>query len=185
MTDKADLRRALKEARATAFAADDPTPALAHLEQILRVSQGPVSFYWPIRTELDPRPVMEKLAGTTEICLPVTHGRTAALTFRAWHPGAELEADGFGVSVPKVDIPVVPHTLVVPLLGFDRRGHRLGYGAGHYDRTLEGLRAEHKISAIGFAYAAQEIAEVPIEPTDQPLDAVVTEAGILRPSAPG
>lgn len=181
MTDKTTLRHMLKAARATAFAEVDPSPALDHLRHILRDATGPISFYWPIRTELDPRPVLAEMARTTPVCLPLTHGRTAPLTFRAWHPGAALETDGFGVSVPAADNPVVPRTLIVPLLGFDRRGHRLGYGAGHYDRTLEGLRALHPVTAIGLAYAAQEIAEVPNEPTDQPLEAIVTETGVIRP----
>jgi 5-formyltetrahydrofolate cyclo-ligase len=70
---------------------------------------------------------------------------------------------------------------VVPLLAFDAAGHRLGYGAGFYDRTLAALRAERAVTALGFAYAAQQVAEVPREPTDAQLDAVVTEAGVLRP----
>ena len=140
-----------------------------------------MSFYWPIRTEIDPRPVMETLVGARDVCLPVTHGRDAGLTFRAWTPGATMEADGFGVDVPAADISVVPRVLVVPMLGFDRRGHRLGYGAGHYDRTLDQLRRLHRVFAIGFAYSAQECDRVPTEPTDQPLDLIVTEAGAITP----
>jgi 5-formyltetrahydrofolate cyclo-ligase len=92
-----------------------------------------------------------------------------------------MEADGFGVDVPAADISVVPRVLVVPMLGFDRRGHRLGYGAGHYDRTLDQLRRLHRVFAIGFAYSAQECDRVPTEPTDQPLDLIVTEAGAITP----
>ena len=74
---------------------------------------------------------------------------------------------------------MLPRTLVVPLLAFDRTGQRLGYGAGHYDRTLEKLRKVHPVKAIGFAYAAQECDRVPTEATDQPLDAIVTEREVL------
>jgi 5-formyltetrahydrofolate cyclo-ligase len=73
---------------------------------------------------------------------------------------------------------VTPQILIVPLLAFDARGYRLGYGGGFYDRTLQGLRAAGPVTAIGFAYNAQEVAQVPTEPTDQPLDFIVTEAGI-------
>ena len=91
-----------------------------------------------------------------------------------------MTVDGFGVAVPDGTEPVVPRTLVVPMLAFDGNGHRLGYGAGHYDRTLAGLRAKDQITAIGFAFSAQEVAPLPIEATDQPLDAIVTEKDVLR-----
>jgi 5-formyltetrahydrofolate cyclo-ligase len=93
-----------------------------------------------------------------------------------------MVTDGFGVSVPVKDDLVTPEVLVVPLLAFDDRGHRLGYGAGHYDRTLQGLRARGQVMAIGFAYSAQRTDDpLPDEPTDQPLDAIVTEIGVVRP----
>ncbi len=177
--EKTALRKELAAQRAEAFATVDPTPALVALGELLSDAEGPVSFYWPIRTELDPRPVMRDLSGAVQVCLPVTHG-LAALTFRSWAPGTTMEVDGFGVEVPRDGPVVAPKTLVVPMLGFDRTGQRLGYGAGHYDRTLEGLREKGPVLAIGFAYAAQEVTALPTEATDQPLDAIVTEAGILR-----
>ena len=75
---------------------------------------------------------------------------------------------------------VEPEVLIVPLVGFDGRGFRLGYGGGFYDRTLEGLKERRPTIAIGFAFAAQEMPEVPIEPTDQRLDMIVTEKGVRR-----
>jgi 5-formyltetrahydrofolate cyclo-ligase len=92
-----------------------------------------------------------------------------------------MDVDAFGVETPEAGAEiVVPRVLVVPLLGFDARLHRLGYGAGHYDRTLAALRESGEARAIGFAYAAQEVAELPVLPTDIALDAVVTEEGVRR-----
>ena len=182
MTDKATLRKFAHQRRAAAHGVVDPAPALQVLRELLGDTRGPVSFYWPIRSEIDPRPLMTEMARTRDLCLPVTHGRDAGLTFRRWTEGVAMETDGFGVSVPVKDDRITPLVLVVPLLAFDDRCHRLGYGAGHYDRTLAGLRAEGSVTAIGLAYAAQRVnAPLPTEPTDQPLDAIVTETGVARP----
>lgn len=180
MTDKATLRAEARARRAEAHGTVDPGPALAALAREIAATTGPVSFYWPIRTEIDPRPLMADLFGTRRICLPVTHGRDAALTFRAWSPGAEMSVDGFGVAIPADDAPVTPEVLVVPMLAFDDHLHRLGYGAGHYDRTLAGLRPKGPVTAIGLAYEAQATARLPAEPTDQALDLIVTEIRVRR-----
>ena len=119
------LRKAARARRAAAHGSADPGPAYDHLTALLGDTEGPVSFYWPIRTEIDPRPVMEAFAARREICLPVTHGRGVALSFRRWTPGTAMETDGFGVSVPARDDPVTPSVLVVPMLAFDDHGHRL------------------------------------------------------------
>ena len=182
MTDKKTLRREAAKARAAAHANTDQDAALDHLRAALKDAVAPVSFYWPIRTEMDPRPVMEEMSLTSEVALPVTSGYNP-LTFRFWTPGTKMEVDGFGVGVPATTAECAPRSLVVPLLAFDTRGHRLGYGAGHYDRTLEQLRAQHQVLAIGLAFAAQEVAYVPTEPTDQPLDLIVTEKGVIAPGA--
>lgn len=176
MTDKAELRRRARERRAEAHGTVDPGPALAALRLMIDQTEGPVSGYWPIRTELDPRPLLTALAEDgREVCLPVTDG-LAPLAFRCWRPGAPMETDGFGVSVPADDERASPAVLIVPMLAFDRAGHRLGYGAGHYDRTLSQLRADGPVTAIGLAYAVQETADpLPTLPTDQALDAIVTE----------
>lgn len=86
----------------------------------------------------------------------------------------------FGAQVPRAGVWVTPDVVIVPLVAFDRKGGRLGYGGGFYDRTLEGLRAQAPVVAIGYAFAAQEAEDLPLEPTDQPLDMIVTEAGIRR-----
>lgn len=181
--DKAALRAEARTRRAGAHESVDPAPAHQALLKALRNTTGPVSFYWPIRTEIDPRPVMYELAASRELCLPVTHGREAALTFRSWRPGADMGTDGFGVPIPSDDTPIIPRVLVVPMLAFDARLHRLGYGAGHYDRTLAQLRPSGPVTAIGFAYEAQLFDALPVEPTDQPLDLIVTEVSVHAPRA--
>lgn len=175
MMDKPTLRKEMAVRRAQAAATVDQAPARAALSALLAETEGPVSFFWPIRSEIDTRPVMEALAETRTVCLPVTAGRQA-LTFRRWHPGVRMEKDGFGVPIPIGSETVVPEVLVVPMLAFDDAGNRLGYGAGHYDRTLAALRPNGPVTAIGFAFEAQRVeTALPIEPTDQPLDYLVTE----------
>jgi 5-formyltetrahydrofolate cyclo-ligase len=112
--------------------------------------------------------------------VPVIPGEAQPLVFHRWHPGARMVAGAFGALIPEVAEEVVPEVLIVPLLAFDRAGFRLGYGGGFYDRTLEGLRARGPVAAIGFAFAAQEVDRVPTEPTDQKLDLIVTERGVIR-----
>ena len=177
--DKKALRKAAGLRRAEAHGMADAGVALENLRGVLSETGGRVSFYWPIRTEIDPRPLLEELSVVRDVCLPVTTGY-APLIFRPWVPGAEMIADSFGVEVPATEVEVIPQVLVVPMLAFDERGHRLGYGAGHYDRTLAKLRPLGPVVAVGFAYEAQLADALPIEPTDQPLDAIVTEAKVRR-----
>jgi len=142
-----------------------------------------VSAYLPIGSELDPRPLMVSLHGLGfGLAVPVVGAKGQPLRFRAWLPAAALVRGPFGVQVPADGAWVEPDVLVVPLLAFDAAGYRLGYGAGFYDRTLAALRGRREVVALGFAYAAQQVAAVPREPTDARLDAVVTEAGVHRPA---
>lgn len=166
--------------RAEAAKSVDQVPARVALRKVLDDTAGPVSFFWPIRSEIDARPVMEALAETRMVCLPVTQSH-AALKFNRWVAGTDMEEDGFGVPVPVGTEAVVPQVLVVPMLGVDAYGHRLGYGGGHYDRTLAALRPNGPVLAVGFAFDAQRLdAPLPVEPTDQPLDVLVTESGTWR-----
>ena len=181
MIDKVTLRKEARARRKTAFETVDLSFATARLADALEGLSGPLAFYWPMRTEIDPRPVMEAFAMKVEVCLPVTHGH-GPLTFREWRRGMDLAKDAFGTEYPARGPEVTPKTLIVPMLAFDRRGHRLGYGAGHYDRTLAGLLAAGPVSTVGYAYAAQEIERVPDEPTDQALDMIVTELETITPA---
>jgi 5-formyltetrahydrofolate cyclo-ligase len=105
-------------------------------------------------------------------------GTAMPLRFREWSPGAKMVEGAFKALIPEDGVWVEPEVLIVPLLAFDARGYRLGYGGGFYDRTLEGLRARGPVLAVGFAFSAQEVAEVPIDATDQRLDVMVTEKGV-------
>ncbi len=136
--------------------------------------------YLPIRSELDPRPLMLALSGLGfTICTPVVEGPDLPLRFRVWTPRSRLERGAFGVDVPAKGHWVTPDAILVPLLAFDSSGWRLGYGGGFYDRTLADLRARRTVSAIGFAYAGQEVDTVPHGENDTGLDAIVTEAGVI------
>ena len=153
------------------------------LESLAIPAEAAVSGYWPLRDELDPRPILSALAARGQrLCLPVVVEAGAALVFRAWRPDTVLEPAAFGTEVPGPDCPVVePDILLVPLLAFDRRGYRLGYGGGFYDRTLAALRGRRPVVAVGLAFAAQEVAEVPVEAGDEVLDRIVTEQEVLVP----
>jgi len=180
---KADLRRAARQARSAAAAANpEAASALARIAvEALAPRPGTViAGYAPIGDEIDPMPLLALLAGSHACALPrVEEGR--ALTFRLWSPGMALQPGRFGIPSPPLDLPaVLPDIVLVPLLAFDRRGHRLGYGGGHYDATLAALRAAKRVDAIGLAYAAQEVDRVPDEAWDQRLDAVATEKGFMR-----
>ncbi len=160
--------------------------ALALRDRVLAVNLvGPcaaVSGFWPIGDEIDPRPLMQALAARGhELCLPVVIARGQPLLFRRWRAGDELRAAAFGTFVPKPEAPPLrPDVLLVPLLAFDRSFGRIGYGAGYYDRTLAGLRAEAQSTlALGIAFAVQEVALVPSGAGDQRLDAVATEREII------
>lgn len=141
-----------------------------------------VSGYWPMPGEMDPRPLMEDMAVRGHpLCLPVVQGRGRPLLFRAWRRGDPLVPGALGILAPGSTAPsLVPGLLLVPLLAFDRQGFRLGHGAGYYDMTLAGLRAAGTVLAVGIAYAGQEVARVPREAHDEPLDWVVTEGEAIR-----
>ncbi len=141
-----------------------------------------VAGYWPIDAELDVRPLFAALHARGHACaLPVVTGRGQRLVFRAWAPGSRLAVAAFGVMVPADDAPeVVPRVVLTPLLSFDDRGFRLGWGGGYYDRTLAALRAAAPVLAVGVGFAAQRVERVPAALHDQRLDWVVTEADAIE-----
>ena len=177
MTDvKAQARAEAFARRAEAFAAGQGQAAEI-LADYLAGQQGRVlAGYMPMRTEIDPLPAMAAHQGPVGV--PVIVAKAAPLRFREWSPGCRLIEGAFRARIPEEGGWVEPEVLIVPMLAFDARGYRLGYGGGFYDRTLEQLRAQGPVLAVGFAFAAQEVAKVPTDAFDQRLDAVVTEKGV-------
>ncbi|MSO54252.1 MAG: 5-formyltetrahydrofolate cyclo-ligase [Rhodospirillales bacterium] len=141
-----------------------------------------VSAFWSMGDEIDVKPLLAALHARGYVLgLPVVVKRGQPLTFRQWHPTTQLEAVAFGLLQPAADQPdVVPDVVITPLLAFDGRGHRLGYGAGYYDRTLAGLRDRGHVTAVGVGFADQRIDEVPITERDQLLDWMVTDQAAWR-----
>lgn len=179
---KAALRAEAVRLRAAAHAAEPGAGAAlaAHLAPLFAAHPGAViAGYLPFRTEIDPLPAMIAALARGPVAVPVVTGAGAALAFRLWQPGAALEPGPFGTRHPAAGEEVVPRIVLVPLLGFDRRGARLGFGGGYYDRTLAALRTGAGVLAVGLAYAAQELPQVPEEPFDMALDAVATEQGLF------
>jgi 5-formyltetrahydrofolate cyclo-ligase len=140
-----------------------------------------VSGFMPMKTEINPLPLMRRLAEAgAQLALPVVAGRGKPLIMRAWQWGEPLGSGVWGIREPKPDAAEVdPDILLVPLLAFDRSGFRLGYGGGYYDRTIAGLRARKKVTAVGIAFAAQEVPSVPVTPRDARLDLVLTERDVI------
>jgi 5-formyltetrahydrofolate cyclo-ligase len=179
---KAAVRRAALAWREALPAADRQAAGAAVAARGLPVAVAPgsvVSGFSPIRSEISPLPLMRRIADAgASLALPVMTGRGQPLTMRAWSFGAPLVAGVWGIREPSADAPeVFPDILIVPLAAFDRRGYRLGYGGGYYDRTIDRLRAMKPVTAIGLAFAAQQIDEVPTTPRDERLDLVLTEDG--------
>ena len=181
---KADLRKA-------AFARRDALPpaerqaaaeAIAARPFPFPISPGmTVSGFSPLKTEINPLPLLRNLAAAgAKLALPVVAGRGKPLIMRAYAFGQALNEGVWGIREPKDDAPEVdPDILIVPLAAFDRRGHRIGYGAGYYDMTIKRLRSTKPVVAVGIAYAAQEVSEVPVTARDERLDLVLPERDVI------
>jgi len=154
------------------------------LEAIEMQRSESVSAYWPVKEEIDVKPLLQALHKRGHVCgLPVIIAKRTPLLFRLWAPDKPLIEGWWGIPIPPEDAAeVIPDVLLVPLLAFDAKGNRLGYGAGFYDRTIAKLRSRpgHRPLAVGVAYAAQEVASVPIDDSDEKLDWVVTERSAKR-----
>ncbi|WP_374642319.1 5-formyltetrahydrofolate cyclo-ligase [Tabrizicola sp.] len=173
---KAAARAEAFARRAAAYAAGQGQAAEI-LADFLAPHRGKVlSGYMPMRSEIDPLPAMAAHQGPVGV--PVILEKAAPLRFREWSPGCRLVEGAFRAMIPEEGAWIEPEVMIVPMLAFDARGYRLGYGGGFYDRTLELLRARGPVLAVGFAFSAQEVAEVPVDAFDQRLDAVVTEKGV-------
>ena len=173
---KAEARKAAFAARKLAFEAGQGQAAELLADYLAPHRGKALAGYMAMRTEADP--VLAMAAHQGPVCVPVIIGAGQALRFREWTPGCAMLAGAFGALIPAEGAWIEPEVLIVPLVGFDARGYRLGYGGGFYDRTLEALRLKRPTLAVGFGFAAQELAEVPIDGFDQRLDAMVTERGL-------
>lgn len=179
---KSELRKRALRARASLSADNrrDAANSVAtnFLQSDLFTPTQTIAGYWAIRDELDCRPILDALvAQAIKRILPVVTGPDLPLDLRVWESGAVLEKAGFGTFGPPADAPrAIPDVLLMPLVGFDKTGTRLGYGGGYYDRTLASLPKRPRL--IGLAYAVQELDEIPRLDHDVPLDAVITETGL-------
>jgi 5-formyltetrahydrofolate cyclo-ligase len=148
---------------------------------------GVIAAYWPIRSEISTRALLERLAREGyRTALPVMTAAAKPLHFRLWAPGDELAKGPLGLSEPLAEAAAVePDLIFLPLACFDAQGHRVGYGGGNFDATLAALKARRRIVAIGLAYADQEVDAIPHEAHDQRLDFVITEQKIFDCGASG
>jgi len=178
---KAALRLKARSSRAAILNSTRPDAAKAVADHFFKaVALRPadiVAGYWRIKDEMDCQPILVRLMDTFQpVCLPVVLGDEQPLELRLWEQGAPLYEAGFGTLAPSELAPQVePDVILMPLLGFDKRGTRLGYGGGYYDRTLERLSRRPRL--VGLAFAAQELDDIPREAHDVPLDIIVTEHG--------
>ncbi len=191
MADTSETQSRKAELRQEALARRDALPADARAAAaetiaarglpLATASGATVSGFFPMRSEINPMPLLRRLAGDgAELALPVVAGRGKPLIIRAWSFGAPLEAGVWGIRQPPDAAPeAFPDLLIVPLAAFDRTGHRIGYGAGYYDMTIRRLRAMKPVIAVGIAFAAQEIPAVPAGPHDERLDLVLTEREVI------
>ncbi|PWR20741.1 5-formyltetrahydrofolate cyclo-ligase [Zavarzinia compransoris] len=178
--EKARLRKTLRERRKAAQAAAGPEAAqrLAdRLERLPLPTAAWIAGYVAHGSEIDPLPGLRRLAARGhDLCLPVVVAPGRPLVFRGWAEGLALEAGEFDIPVPAGGAELLPDVVLVPLVGFDRRGGRLGQGGGFYDRTLPLLRAaKPDLFTIGLAFSVQEVASVPRAANDADLDWIVTE----------
>ena len=159
----------------------------AHLERHLErhspsLAQGRVAFCWPYKNEYDGRHLLARLrAQGMETLLPVVMGKGQPLQFRAWKPGDELAQGALGIPYPARGPDCVPDHVLLPVVGFDRGGYRLGYGGGFFDRTLQALEARgFRPTVIGVGYEMAVLDTIHPQPYDRPMDFMVTERGIYE-----
>ncbi len=191
MNQSASIESLKSQIRREAVARRDALPAPERAAAAATIAGRPlpvevapgaiVSGFSPLKSEINPVPLLRRFADAgAQLALPVVAGKGKPLTMRAWAFGEPLVAGVWGIREPAPGAPeVFPDILIVPLLVFDRAGYRVGYGAGYYDMTITRLRGMKPIVVIGIAYAAQEIAEVPLPPRDARLDLVLTEHQVI------
>jgi 5-formyltetrahydrofolate cyclo-ligase len=148
----------------------------ATLEPTLRAAKGPISFYWPVRGEPDLRPLMQQLAEAgLKLALPAIPVKQQPMVFHPWTPGCKMEEGILGIPAPVTDERVIPAIMLAPVVGFDARGFRLGYGGGYFDRTLAHLPGDWQVIGVGFDI--QEIPTIHPHARDIPMNVIVTQSG--------
>lgn len=148
----------------------------ATLEPLLKAAKGPISFYWPFKGEPDLRPLMRQLAEAgLRLALPAVPMKQQPMVFRPWTPGCKMEHGILNIPVPVTEEQVTPAVLLAPVVGFDPRGFRLGYGGGYFDRTLAALPGDWQVIGVGFD--CQEIPTIHPHARDIPMNMIVTQSG--------
>lgn len=173
--EKAKIRRAEIYARSAGAELVRHWPAL-------EMRSKSVAGFWPIQNEIDVRPLMQALQDAgQQVALPRIMRKAHPLSFRAYHKDDELKRGPYGTAEPFISAPeITPQVVLLPLLAFNTKGQRLGYGGGYYDRTLAQLRRHGDVFACGVAFAGQETPDIPTDPYDQRLDGVLTEVGFRK-----
>ena len=139
-----------------------------------------IGLYYPVNSEMSPLTLIDYLENQGKItCLPVVKAENSPLIFKSWSPGKDIVVGHYGIPIPNNDKIVTPDLVICPLLAYDAKGMRLGYGGGFYDRTIRHLRKNKQTRYMGLAFSEQKsYHDLPSETHDVPLDAVLTEAGI-------
>ena len=191
MNQSATIDRLKTEIRRDAVARRDALPAAERAAAAAAIAARPlpvvvrpgaiVAGFSPLKSEINPLPLLRAFAAAgAALALPAVAGRGKPLTMRAWNFGEPLVSGVWGIREPPESAPeVFPDILIVPMLAFDRTGRRIGYGAGYYDMTIARLRGMKPVIALGIAYAAQELAQIPTTPRDARLDFVLTEREVI------
>ena len=156
----------------------------SHLRRAFpQLARGVIAFCWPYRNEYDARHLLAAMRrGGAVTALPAIVAPKAPLVFREWHPGVELARGPLGIPFPRASEQLAPDTVLLPIVGFDRQGYRLGYGGGYFDRTLAALRSRGTAAptVIGVGHEFAMLETIHPQPYDMPLDYMVTERGVYR-----
>lgn len=184
LTEKDKIRKEAKRIRDQLEVSPDwaEQAAALFMRAVPRHPDQVLSVYYPIGSEMDPLPLVERLWDEgRQVCLPVIRAEDRVLKFSLWKKATPLISSKFGTfELEKTLDFMVPDIVLVPLLAFDRMGNRMGYGQGYFDITLAHIRRQKPILAVGFAYAQQEREEgLPTEPHDQKLDMIVTQQRVF------
>jgi 5-formyltetrahydrofolate cyclo-ligase len=182
---KSALRQSFLERRLQMLPNDRAGAAQAvfdtFFKQVPLAANSVVAGYWPVKAELDALLILRELLRKGHACaLPHVTGEGAPLLFRQWDETMPMTTGKYGITEPASKESVVPDIILVPLLAFDAKGHRLGYGAGFYDRTIARLKKQKSVRTIGLAYEMQLYGTLPAEENDVKMDMIITDRNIYK-----